>query len=60
MELLFAVLPLVDCAAMSLLCHRMMARRGGCAPALPNVEVAALRGELADLRSQRANARSQS
>ena len=56
MELLFAALPLAGCAAMSLLCHRMMARRGGCAPSRPDVEVAALRAELAELRAERARA----
>lgn len=54
MELLFAVLPLAGCAAVSLRCHRMMARRGGCATRPP--EVAALRAELAELRAQRASA----
>lgn len=56
MELLFAVLPLAGCAAVSLRCHRMMARRGGCATRPPDVEVAALRAELAELRAQRASA----
>jgi len=28
MELLFAALPVVGCAAMSFACHRMMSRRG--------------------------------
>ena len=60
MELLFAVLPLAGCAAMSLLCHRMMTRRGGCASAPPDVEMAALRAELDDLRARRADARSRS
>lgn len=60
MDLLFAVLPLAGCAAMSLLCHRMMARRGGCAPSRPAVHVAALRAELAELRAGQASARGRS
>ena len=53
MELLIAVLPLAGCVAMSLLCHRVMARRGGCS-SLPAVEVAALRAELEELRADQA------
>lgn len=50
MELLFAVLPLAGCAAMSLWCHRRMSR-GGCAPPPKAAEIAALRAEIAELRA---------
>jgi hypothetical protein len=54
MSTLFALLvPLAGCAAMMLLCTRMM-RRGDCAtsgPAEP-AEVAQLRAEVAELRAR--------
>ena len=52
MSTLFALVPLAGCAAMMLLCTRMM-RRGDCAttPA-ESAEVAQLRGEVAELRSR--------
>lgn len=51
MELLFAALPLAGCAAMSLWCHRRSSR-GGCAPQPEAAEIAALRAELAALRTE--------
>ena len=52
MELLFAAVPLVGCAAMSLWCHRRMSK-GNCAPNPKAAEIAALRTEVEALRAQR-------
>ena len=48
-----ALLPLAGCAAMMLVCSRMM-RRGSCAPTAPteNSEIAQLRAEIADLHAR--------
>ena len=54
MSTLFALLvPFAGCAAMMLLCSRMM-RRDGCTTAAPAdpAEIARLRDEVADLRSR--------
>lgn len=51
MELLFAALPVVGCAAVSVACHRVMSRRGGCHMPAATGELAALRAEVADLRA---------
>lgn len=53
MSTLFAlVVPFAGCAAMMLLCTRMM-RRGGCATDLSQpTEVAQLRAEVAELRAR--------
>ena len=51
MELLFAALPFVGCAAMSLWCHRRMSK-GTCAPNPKAAQIAALRAELEALRAQ--------
>ena len=52
MELLFAALPFVGCAAMSLWCHRRMSK-GNCAPTPKAAEIAALRAEVEALRAER-------
>lgn len=51
--LVASLLPLAGCAAMMLVCSRMM-RRGSCAPAPPteNTEIAQLRAEIADLHAR--------
>ena len=53
MSTLFAFVPLAGCAAMMLLCSRMM-RRGDCATTRTSepAEVAALRAEVAELRGR--------
>lgn len=53
MSTLLALVPLAGCAAMMVLCSRMM-RRGDCATTgMPeSAEVAQLRAEVADLRAR--------
>ena len=53
MSTLLALIPLAACAAMMLVCTRMM-RRGDCATSGPaeTAEVAQLRAEVADLRAR--------
>lgn len=53
MSTLLALVPLAGCAAMMLLCTRMM-RRGDCAPdsSAQPAEVEQLRAEVAELRAR--------